>query len=109
MPNLLRWARIAVDEDHEDLMQYTFSILHQFGYQPPGEFKEYLPDILDLMFHSEKCKELASKLFSLQYSAKMKPCIRPIHMMLVFIWSRVLLLGQKPIHNSGLTLAQNLL
>ena len=65
MPNLLRWAKIAVDENHEELMRYTFSVLQTIGYQPPGEFKEFLQDILDLMFLSEKCKELSSKLFSL--------------------------------------------
>ena len=61
MANILRWARIAVDEDHEDMMSYTFNILQTVGYEPPEEMKDMLPELLDLMFHSDKCSELTSK------------------------------------------------
>ena len=61
MPNILKWAKIAVEEDHDDFIHWMFSKLHLVGIAPPEEFKDLLPEIVDLMLVSEKYNELFSK------------------------------------------------
>ena len=61
MPNILKWAKIAIDDDDDNWIHWTFGKLSLVGLAPPEEFKDYLPEIVDLMIWSEKYQDLFSK------------------------------------------------
>ena len=63
MPEILRWAKIALEEDHEEMMGVTFGMINTIGQSAPAEFKESLPKVLDLMLESDKCQEFYRKYF----------------------------------------------
>ena len=52
-PDVLKWARLAVAEDREEMMDILFSILSWVGQATPPCLKDKLTDILDLMLFSE--------------------------------------------------------
>ena len=61
MPNIIRWAKIAVKEDHEDMTNVTVSLLSIVGLSPPTAFSKHLPDLFELLLKSEKCQCLHGK------------------------------------------------
>ena len=63
LPNVIRWAKIAIKEKHEDMEFHTFSVLSTVGSACPAEFKDTLPAVVSLMFLSKKYSELQSKSF----------------------------------------------
>ena len=58
MPNIIRWAKIAVEEEHDAMTDVTASLLSTVGQTPPTAFSKYLPDLFDLLLKSEKCQGL---------------------------------------------------
>ena len=64
MPEILRWAKISQEEDHDDIMMVCFGILSWIGAgETPKEFKTSLPEIVDLMLGSDKYSQLFCKPF----------------------------------------------
>ena len=62
MPEVLRWAKISLEEEHENMMRVCYGILNWVGAgATPTEFKTCLPEIVDLMLESEKFSELYCK------------------------------------------------
>ena len=61
MPHLLRWAKIALAEEHDDLTELTFRMISTMGRAVPKEFKTDLPQIVNLMLETDKCDDLACK------------------------------------------------
>ena len=61
MTHLLRWAKIALAEEHDDLTDLTFRMISTMGRAVPKEFKTDLPQIVDLMLETDKCDDLACK------------------------------------------------
>ena len=64
MSEVLRWANIALEEDHEYMMNMCFSFLSYIGMSTPVELKSCLPEILDLMLKSEQCSQFYCKYFN---------------------------------------------
>ena len=61
IPEVLRWAKIAIEEDHTDMLRIFFGILSWIGLSPSADFKDSLPEFVDLMLESEKCQDLFGK------------------------------------------------
>ena len=61
MPEVLRWSKIALKEDHEQMINVTFGILSWVGIAAPVEFKDSLAEFVDIMLVSEKCQDLYCK------------------------------------------------
>ena len=62
IPRIFHWIKIAVEEDHDDMVNWNFGMLQWIGISPPAELKDTLPEIIDLMLETEKYQELQSKL-----------------------------------------------
>ena len=67
MPVVFKWAKIAFEEEHEDMMSLTFGILHSVALAPAPEFKDSLPEVIDLMLETGKTRELSSKMIEDYY------------------------------------------
>ena len=52
-PDVLRWAKLAVAEDREEMTDILFSILSWVGQATPPNLKDNLTEILNLMLFSE--------------------------------------------------------
>ena len=61
MHSVLRWARIAHEEDHKEMIGYTLGTAHYLNQAPPEKFGYLLPDMLDLMLATKRTMELFSK------------------------------------------------
>ena len=62
MPDVLRWARIATEENHSDMSSILFAILSWVGQAAPTSIKDSLPLVIDLLLVSEKTGELYCKI-----------------------------------------------
>ena len=61
MPDVLRWAKLASQENHEDMSNILFAILSWVGMSAPVSIKDSLPLVVDLMLESEQMEQLSCK------------------------------------------------
>ena len=61
MPELIKWAKIAAEENHKGVLRLTFDPLSTISKETPVEFKEYLPDIIELMLETQRVCTLDGK------------------------------------------------
>ena len=60
LPVVLKWTKIAYEEESKDMISLTFGILHLVAMAPAPEFKALLPEVIDLMLETGKTRELQS-------------------------------------------------
>ena len=58
MPDVVRWADLALEDDHENLWDTLHGYLLLVGYSSPAILKISLPQIMDLFLKHDKCQSL---------------------------------------------------
>ena len=61
IPEVLRWTKIALAEEHKHVTRQCFDILNWVGLSSATLLKSYLPEIMDIMLEFEKYDELSCK------------------------------------------------
>ena len=64
IPYALKWAKIAVEKENEELSEISFTCLRQIGDNPPKDVAIHLPDIIDLWLMCKCGTDLNCKCFS---------------------------------------------
>ena len=64
MPNVFRWAKLAVEDEHERMTNVTFGYISSVGQAACPEIKHILPEIVDLLLETKNTSDLFGKIIS---------------------------------------------
>ena len=58
IPEVLRWTKLALTEEHKRMTQWCIGILNWVGLAKPAVMKDHLPEIIDIMIEYEQYDQL---------------------------------------------------
>ena len=62
IPDILRWAKLAVKQKQNNMAGVLFSLLSLIGMSAPTSMKDSLPQLMNLMLDSGRTGEMFGKL-----------------------------------------------
>ena len=62
IPDVLRWAKLAVKQKQNNMTNVLFSLLSLIGMSAPTSMKDSLPQLMNLMLDSGRTGEMFGKL-----------------------------------------------
>ena len=61
LPDIIKWAKMAEEEERDDIKKISMTSLQLFSVKPPQEIAKYLPQIMELFVIPSNMSDLFSK------------------------------------------------